>query len=369
MHNTQTKVIIRVSFFISLFIVLSACSTTEHERLMNRKEAQHLKKEAYNGNLHALDRLKRQADAGNIYGELELSEYYWHNTFDDNYNAIHKYLSDFRFWNKKLINNAIEHSNAKMENMIADSYYTGIDENQNPIMALKLWNKSADLGYGKAQNNLGKAYWYGTLGIKQNYSKANYWYRMVAAHGNPDAETMLSLEYWHGYSVKKSWKKTIYWLNKALKNNYSRAQYYMGDAYYLGGCMPKNKEKAVGYWKMATKRLGMHRYTAEEKIKAIQEQGVAKAQAETNVGLSCYYSSKVFSKALMWQNRNKESVYWFRKAAKMGDSKAEFYLGNAYYKGKGVPQNYEKAAFWWRLAAEQGGNYGAKAQRMINMPD
>ena len=43
-----------------------------------------------------------------------------------------------------------------------------------------------------------------------------------------------------------------------------------------------------------------------------------------------------------------------RASAEQGDVSAQFYLGDIYYGGAGVPQNYKKAAKWYRMAAEQG---------------
>src|SRR5580704_6301579 len=43
-----------------------------------------------------------------------------------------------------------------------------------------------------------------------------------------------------------------------------------------------------------------------------------------------------------------------KAAAKMGDAAAEFFLGRAYFQGKGVAQDYGKAAELFRRAAEQG---------------
>jgi TPR repeat protein len=54
--------------------------------------------------------------------------------------------------------------------------------------------------------------------------------------------------------------------------------------------------------------------------------------------------------------------------AEHGDVKAQFKLGNCYYKGDGVATNYVEAVKWYRKAAEQ--NYG-KAQsypRMTQKP-
>ena len=49
-----------------------------------------------------------------------------------------------------------------------------------------------------------------------------------------------------------------------------------------------------------------------------------------------------------------EALNWYRLAAAQGDASAQFNLGQLYYKGEGVPQDYAEALKWLRLAAEQG---------------
>ena len=49
-----------------------------------------------------------------------------------------------------------------------------------------------------------------------------------------------------------------------------------------------------------------------------------------------------------------KAVYWYRKAAKQGDTDAQLNLGLKYAKGEGVPENKVKAYVWWSLAAAQG---------------
>lgn len=56
-----------------------------------------------------------------------------------------------------------------------------------------------------------------------------------------------------------------------------------------------------------------------------------------------------------------KAAEWFRKAAEQGDTEAQEYLGGMYYHGKGVEQDYVKAAEWYEKAAEQG-NDGAQRQ-------
>ncbi len=49
-----------------------------------------------------------------------------------------------------------------------------------------------------------------------------------------------------------------------------------------------------------------------------------------------------------------EAVKWYRMAAEQGNAAAQYDLGVAYHNGQGVPQNYAEAVKWNRMAAEQG---------------
>eukprot|EP01088_Endostelium_zonatum_P011033 TRINITY_DN24809_c0_g1_i1.p1 TRINITY_DN24809_c0_g1~~TRINITY_DN24809_c0_g1_i1.p1 ORF type:complete len:229 (-),score=43.45 TRINITY_DN24809_c0_g1_i1:266-928(-) len=54
------------------------------------------------------------------------------------------------------------------------------------------------------------------------------------------------------------------------------------------------------------------------------------------------------------EEKPKEAVMWWRKAAEDGHPEAQYCLGNAYDQGDGVEQNKIEAINWWRKAAEQG---------------
>ncbi|MDI9408050.1 MAG: tetratricopeptide repeat protein [Candidatus Pacebacteria bacterium] len=49
-----------------------------------------------------------------------------------------------------------------------------------------------------------------------------------------------------------------------------------------------------------------------------------------------------------------KAVFWYRKAAEQGYVDAQFNLGLMFAKGEGVPQDYAQALVWYRKAAEQG---------------
>jgi hypothetical protein len=50
----------------------------------------------------------------------------------------------------------------------------------------------------------------------------------------------------------------------------------------------------------------------------------------------------------------KQAVYWYAKAAKQGDASAQFNLGMLYDKGEGVARDHKQAVYWYAKAAEQG---------------
>jgi S1-C subfamily serine protease len=49
-----------------------------------------------------------------------------------------------------------------------------------------------------------------------------------------------------------------------------------------------------------------------------------------------------------------QAAHWYRLAAEQGDADEQYEVGHLYYTGQGVPQDYRQSAYWWRLAAEQG---------------
>jgi len=49
-----------------------------------------------------------------------------------------------------------------------------------------------------------------------------------------------------------------------------------------------------------------------------------------------------------------KAAYWYRKSAEQGLAIAQSHLGVLYTNGKGVARDYDQAAFWYGKAAEQG---------------
>ena len=59
------------------------------------------------------------------------------------------------------------------------------------------------------------------------------------------------------------------------------------------------------------------------------------------------------------QNYN-EAAKWYHLAAEQGDANAQYVLGVLYENGLGVEQSNTEAAKWYRKAAEHGDTFAAK---------
>lgn len=234
--------------------------------------------------------------------------------------------------------------------------------NAKDLVKLESMAKS---GNAVAQRWLG-GYW----SIKQDSSKAIYWYKKSAEQGNAEAEWFLGLRYAHGKGVPQNYPKANYWFKKAavqggsagrgarlaldsehehtntgtqadlpakvaLRGNMDAMKAHgnaasennLGADYYKGQGVPQSYAKADYWFRKA----------------AVQ----GNVDAESNLGNSYYFGygmAQDYAKA----------IYWFRKAAAHGNVDAEINLGQAYYYGYGVPQDCARVIYWFRKAAGQG---------------
>jgi TonB family protein len=66
--------------------------------------------------------------------------------------------------------------------------------------------------------------------------------------------------------------------------------------------------------------------------------------SQSLLGDSYYYGKEV-------TQDYKQAVYWYKKAAEQGDVKARCQLGFCYFKGEGVTQDYQQAIYWFKNSA------------------
>ena len=87
--------------------------------------------------------------------------------------------------------------------------------------------------------------------------------------------------------------------------------------------------------------------TAVREWRPLAEQGDAVAQ---------YYLGNLYRTGQGLPQDYAEAAKWFRKAANQGNADAQYNLGVIYDKGYGVPQDYVQAQMWYSLAEAQDSN-------------
>ena len=96
------------------------------------------------------------------------------------------------------------------------------------------------------------------------------------------------------------------------------------------------REKAIE-WKKSSEAVSETRTRAEE----------GNAKAEANLGNMYFHGRGV-------PQDYAEAVRWYRKAADQGDAEGQDGVAYMYLRGQGVPQDYAEALGWYRKAADQG---------------
>jgi len=126
---------------------------------------------------------------------------------------------------------------------------------------------------------------------------------------------------------------------------HATAQYCLGNMYYWGRGVPKDRRQAIQWYRRAA------------------EQGHAVAQLD-------------LGNAYRWGEGVKQDLSlaarWWRTAADQNYPAAQFNLGTLYYFGRGVPRDETVALEWYRKAATNGysaANKLLKTQRLEVPPD
>lgn len=203
-----------------------------------------------------------------------------------------------------------------------------------PVFAadFKDTKRKAEAGNAYAQYNLGVIYDQGYEGVKQNKSEAAKWFLKAAKQGLAEAQFNIANMYYHGKGVPKNRSEAAKWWCRAAEQGVAEAQYNLGFIYGRGEGVKQNIPEATRWSKKAAQQG--HRQ-AKALLKELEE--LEEAQQNN------YFSSK----------KDELDIAYLKAKALAGSRNAQHKMGNIYYKGDGVRQNYSEAAKWYCMAAEQ----------------
>ena len=272
-------------------------------------------------------------------------------------------------------------------------YFCGYGVKEDYTEAVKWYRMAAEQGHAGAQYSLGNAYDSGN-GVKKDSSEAVKWYRKAAEQGYVFAQEELARKYKYGSGVKRDKKEAAKWqkiaeqtkakeqeaLNKTLNDiknpnviSYTSAQntqitepedaesqFRLGSEYYN----KQNYEEAAKWWRKAGTQghvkaqfnlgsiLSNGKVTPKHDMEAAYWYGEAgkqgNAEAFYNLGL-------MYSTGKGVQKSNGSAFGFYLKAAQMGHAISQNTIGFAYQYGLlDMTQDYDKAAYWYGKAAEQG---------------
>jgi len=295
----------------------------------------------------------------------------------------------------------------------ASSSIAGVTEYQEAVDAYnredyktahKLFLELAEQGVVKAQYKLGLIYGKGK-GVAKDYSKAFKWWNLAAEKGNGKAQTNLGWMYEMGKGVPKDAQKAANWYQLASNQGFAKAQEKLNLLSNKTKEFKNLKEKSSKEIKdLQTINAALNselNQIKSENAKAIEATNQANAKAEQeqlasisdnhselNTGSVSFrgdaldvasYSEDTFTEVGDYINDSdrlheainsldkKEFVtahQLFLDLADKGIAEAQINLGMMFESGQGVPQDFNEAIRWYRLAADQK---LIKAQEKLNL--
>ncbi len=236
----------------------------------------------------------------------------WHaaNYLSDGVGTQRDFWAAFKWYSK-----GAEAGHADCYLQMAHFAFKGIGTVKNHAKAFFCYNKAFELGADKQETALriGVCYLRG-LGVQEDRAQALEWFKKSAATGSPDAIFLCGESYFFGSGCEQNLKVAVQYYTLAAKAEHTRAIVSLAKCYELGLGVPQSKQKAAVLYKRASKH----------------------DNPEANFGLA----------SLIYENGGSEDsvrALLFR-AANKGFVSATLMLGRFYEQGKGMPQNFDKAA-------------------------
>lgn len=202
---------------------------------------------------------------------------------------------------------------------------------------LDLWHQANDSNDANAQYELARY----LLKIKQKNTqqKAFALFKKLANQDyttvQTDAQYMLALCYENGYGITKSYPQAIKWYRKT---------------YISANCdVHRVFEEKINKEIEAALDEPDHNGIAPEALRCITEA----AEGGDLESQKCLMRLYQFGEGDIEEDEE-EYAYWAERAAENGDAEAMCKIGDMYYKGRGVKQNYKKALYWLHKAVAQG---------------
>jgi TPR repeat protein len=224
-------------------------------------------------------------------------------------------------------------------------YMNGYGVECDTIEGFRRFRRAANTGHDRALYNLATCYLMG-IGTMQNDSLAFICYDRAGQAGYPKALTTLADCYLIGRGTSQDSTMAYEYYSRAAAKNEPRALYIIGekvaqtDSLLLLSKKQLRRQNTIGYYQKAAK-LG--NTDAQYRLAQFYEDG--------------YYVKK----------SKKRAFSWYLRAANSGHPEAAEKVARMYEKGKGTKRDDQKAAAWYRVAMEHGSQTAKEKIDWYNM--
>ena len=175
-------------------------------------------------------------------------------------------------------------------------------------------------------------------------------FKPLAEKGHLKAQIHLGWMYKNGKGVPQDYKEAAKWHRLAAEQGDAGTQYYLGVLYNEGLGVPQDHQEAVKWLLKSAEQKNPNaqrliRASYHKLHKEVAEQGDSYAQRF--LGDSYYLGLGVTQDYA-------EAAKWYKKAAEQGDSVSQIIIGAMYEKGKGISKDFVEAYKWFSISGETG---------------
>ena len=209
----------------------------------------------------------------------------------------------------------------------------GAEEYQSPEAIFEAMTVRAGQGDVEAMRNLGDFYQTGYT-VDRDYGEAFSWYNRAAGLGDAAAQTSVGLYHELGRAVARDADEAFNWYLQATEQGFELAFTHLQNL-ALAQSAPGQSDSAV---------LDRYKGFLSSLPEQLDQQLIARALY--NLGENYYQGQGV-------AENFSEAFTWYELAAKQGYTLAADTLAQLYDAGEGVPQDTVMAYAWWSIAAAQ----------------
>lgn len=192
------------------------------------------------------------------------------------------------------------------------------------------------------------------------YDKTVSQIKKAAEKGLPDWENNLGLCYIYGKGVEKNVAEGNNWYKKAIEHGSTEALFNLGVSYYKGEGVVKNLQEAKRLFEKSSAQgddiaqLYIGRILEDtnascDEIVAAYKKAAEMGCTEAQDYLGCWYENGENGLDVDYQ----EAFRWYKKAAEQGDRYAQYDIGCLFDDGLGIKENKREAVKWFKRAASK----------------